>query len=35
MTTAAKPEDFQFFVALAREFGLVRKDIDVKTLVAP
>ncbi len=35
MTTAAKPEDFQFFVALAREFGLIRKDIDVKTLVAP
>jgi NitT/TauT family transport system substrate-binding protein len=35
MTTAAKPEDFQFFVALAREFGLVRKDVDVKTLVAP
>jgi NitT/TauT family transport system substrate-binding protein len=35
MTTAAKPEDFLFFVALAREFGLVRKDIDVKTLVAP
>jgi NitT/TauT family transport system substrate-binding protein len=35
MTTVAKPEDFQFFVALAREFGLVRKDIDVKTLVAP
>ena len=25
MTTAAKPEDFQFFVALAREFGLTRK----------
>ena len=35
MTTAAKAEDFQFFVALAREFGLIRKDIDVKTLVAP
>ena len=35
MTTAAKREDFQFFVTLAREFGLVRKDIDVKTLVAP
>jgi NitT/TauT family transport system substrate-binding protein len=35
MTTAAKPEDFQFFVELAREFGLVRKNIDVKTLVAP
>jgi NitT/TauT family transport system substrate-binding protein len=35
MTTAAKADDFRFFVALAREFGLVRKDIDVKTLVAP
>jgi NitT/TauT family transport system substrate-binding protein len=35
MTIAAKAEDFPFFVALAREFGLVRKDIDVKTFVAP
>jgi NitT/TauT family transport system substrate-binding protein len=35
MTTAAKADDFPFFVALAREFGLIRKDIDVKTLVAP
>jgi NitT/TauT family transport system substrate-binding protein len=35
MTADAKPEDFQFFVDLAREFALVRKTIDVKTLVAP
>lgn len=35
MTTDAKPEDFVFFVKLAREMGLISKDIDVKTLVAP
>jgi len=35
MTIDAKPDDFKFFVALGKEFGLVRKDIDVKTLVAP
>ena len=34
MTVDAKAEDFQFFVDLAREFALVRKPIDVKTLVA-
>ena len=34
MTVDAKAEDFQFFVDLAREFTLVRKPIDVKTLVA-
>ena len=33
MTVDAKAEDFQFFVDLAREFALVRKPIDVKTLV--
>ena len=35
MTTDAKPEDFVFFVKLAREMGLISKDIDVKTLVLP
>jgi NitT/TauT family transport system substrate-binding protein len=35
LTVDMKAEDFTFFVTLAKEFGLVRKDIDVKTLVAP
>jgi NitT/TauT family transport system substrate-binding protein len=35
MTASAKASDFQFFVDLAREFGLVRKIIDVNTLVVP
>jgi NitT/TauT family transport system substrate-binding protein len=35
LTVEAKPQDFSFFVALSKEFGLIRKDIDVKTLVAP
>ncbi len=30
-----KPDDFKFFVELSKEFGLIRKDIDVKTIVAP
>lgn len=35
LTADAKPEDFTFFVNLSKEFGLIRKDVDVKTLVAP
>jgi NitT/TauT family transport system substrate-binding protein len=35
MTASAKASDFRFFVDLAREFGLVRKNIDVNTLVVP
>lgn len=35
MTIEARPDDFKFFVALGKEFGLVRKDIDVKALLAP
>lgn len=35
MTTDVKADDFTFFVGLGKELGLVRKDIDVKTLVAP
>jgi len=30
-----KADDFKFFVELSKEFGLIRRDIDVKTLVAP
>lgn len=35
LTVDAKPDDFTFFVNLSKEFGLIRKNIDVKTLVAP
>lgn len=35
MTADVKAADFRFFVDLAREFGLVRKTIDVNTLVVP
>jgi NitT/TauT family transport system substrate-binding protein len=35
LTVDMKAEDFTFFVTLGKEMGLVRKDIDVKTLVAP
>lgn len=35
MTVDIKPEDFNFFVDLAKEFNLTRQDIDTKTLVAP
>ena len=35
LTVDMKAEDFTFFVTLGKEMGLIRKDIDVKTLVAP
>jgi NitT/TauT family transport system substrate-binding protein len=35
LTVDVKPEDFKFFVDLSKEFGLIRKDIDLKSLVAP
>lgn len=35
MTIDIKADDFIFFVGLAKEFDLVRKNVDVKTLVAP
>lgn len=35
LTVDMKAEDFTFFVTLGKEMGLVRKDIDVKSLVAP
>ncbi len=35
MALELKPEDFVFFTGLAKEMGLTRKDIDVKTLVVP
>jgi len=35
LTVDMKADDFTFFVNLAKEMGLTRKDIDVKTLVAP
>lgn len=34
MTTEVKADDFTFFVNLAKELDLTRKNIDVKTLVA-
>lgn len=34
LTVDMKADDFIFFVNLAKELGLTRKDIDVKTLVA-
>jgi NitT/TauT family transport system substrate-binding protein len=33
MTVDVKADDFSFFINLAKELGLIRKDIDVKTLV--
>ncbi len=35
MALDLKAEDFVFFVELAKEMGLIRKDIDVKSLVVP
>jgi NitT/TauT family transport system substrate-binding protein len=35
MVLDLKADDFVFFVGLAKEMGLIRKDIDVKTLVVP
>lgn len=35
MTVDMKADDFKFFVALAKELGFIRKDIDVNTLVVP
>jgi NitT/TauT family transport system substrate-binding protein len=35
MVLYLKADDFVFFVGLAKEMGLIRKDIDVKTLVVP
>lgn len=35
LTVDAKAEDFEFFVKIGREMGLLQKDIDVRTLVAP
>lgn len=35
MALDLKGEDFVFFAGLAKEMGLTRKDVDVKTLVVP
>jgi NitT/TauT family transport system substrate-binding protein len=35
LTADIKPEDFKFFVELSKEFGLIRKDIDVNAIVVP
>jgi NitT/TauT family transport system substrate-binding protein len=35
MALDLKADDFVFFVDLAKEMGLIRKDVDVKTLVVP
>ena len=35
MVLDLKAEDFVFFTALAKEMGLIRKDIDVKSLIVP
>jgi NitT/TauT family transport system substrate-binding protein len=35
LTVDVKPDDFKFFVDLSKEFGLIRKDVDLKALVAP